>query len=69
MLCPKCGSEQLSVIGSKPDEEKSVKRRRICLSCRYRFNTIEVETDEYEKLNELAASFKKLLTLTKLIEV
>lgn len=69
MICPKCGSEQLSVIGSKPDEEKSVKRRRACIACRYRFNTIEVETEEYEKLNELAVLFKRLLALANMIEV
>ena len=69
MICPNCGSEELKVVGSKPDEKRSVNRRRMCLSCRYRFNTIEVETDEYEKLIELAVLFKRLLTLTKQIEV
>ena len=68
MNCPKCGSEQISVINSRP-EARSVKRRRMCHDCLHRFSTTEGETDKYEKLKKSAASFEKLLTLVKILEV
>ena len=69
MLCPKCKNDACTVIDSRLRDDGNIRRRRACSVCRYRFTTIEVDIDEYEKLNELAASFKKLLALTKLIEV
>ena len=40
MLCPKCGSEELSVVDSRSDGE-AIRRRRECQNCRYRFSTYE----------------------------
>lgn len=68
MYCPKCGSEDIAVIECRVRKDSKFRRRRACCDCRHRFTTIEVDIDEYEKLNELAASFKKLLTLAKLLE-
>ena len=45
MKCPSCGSAdfKLKVIDSRPVEESnSVRRRRECLACQYRFTTYEV---------------------------
>lgn len=41
MLCPKCKSDKLSVIDSRDTDEKSVRRRRECEECGYRFTTYE----------------------------
>ena len=41
MNCPKCKSDNLSVIDSRDTDEKSVRRRRECLDCGYRFTTYE----------------------------
>ncbi len=41
MLCPKCKSEKLCVIDSRDVDEKSVRRRRECEECGYRFTTYE----------------------------
>lgn len=41
MNCPKCKTENLSVIDSRDTDEKSVRRRRECLDCGYRFTTYE----------------------------
>ena len=49
MLCPVCEGET-KVIDSrrKPD---CVNRRRECLECGFRFNTVEVDTDYFDFLH------------------
>jgi len=42
MFCPKCKHDDTSVIDSRvSDEGKSVRRRRECPKCEYRFTTFE----------------------------
>lgn len=42
MECPNCGHAETKVIDSRPhDDNKSIKRRRECLECGYRFSTFE----------------------------
>ena len=40
MKCPQCGSEEINVLESRSAED-SIRRRRSCLSCDYRFTTYE----------------------------
>src|SRR5262249_38689276 len=40
MRCPKCSSEKLSVVDSR-GEGNSIRRRRVCQACNFRFNTFE----------------------------
>ena len=40
MHCPNCQSVELKVIDSRAQKD-SIKRRRSCLSCEYRFTTFE----------------------------
>jgi len=40
MICPKCHDRETQVIDSR-DGPDSVRRRRECLSCKYRFTTYE----------------------------
>jgi transcriptional regulator NrdR family protein len=68
MYCPKCGSEDTAVIECRPRNDGKFRRRRSCCDCGHRFTTIEINIGEYENLKELAASFKKLLTLAKILE-
>ncbi len=42
MKCPKCGYIDSKVVDSRPTEDGSIRRRRECLSCQYRFTTYEV---------------------------
>lgn len=49
MTCPKCSNEKTKVIDSRADED-SIERRRECLTCGYRFNTVEIDKDLYERL-------------------
>ncbi len=42
MLCPKCKHNGSKVIDSRPaDEGRSIRRRRECEDCQYRFTTFE----------------------------
>ena len=40
MRCPRCSSEELSVIDSR-SEDVVIRRRRECASCQFRFTTFE----------------------------
>jgi transcriptional repressor NrdR len=40
MRCPKCTSDTISVIDSRSDND-SIRRRRECQSCQFRFTTFE----------------------------
>lgn len=51
MTCPKCGSDNLGVIRTN-DEVDQIIRRRECRECGYRFNTVETDSDVYERLNK-----------------
>ncbi|MFC5712743.1 transcriptional regulator NrdR [Thalassorhabdus alkalitolerans] len=43
MLCPACHSNATRVLDSRPSNEgRSIRRRRECESCHYRFTTFEV---------------------------
>ncbi|AXY25120.1 transcriptional regulator NrdR [Suicoccus acidiformans] len=42
MLCPKCHQNDSKVVDSRPiDGGQSIRRRRECLNCGFRFNTFE----------------------------
>ena len=42
MLCPKCKFEDSKVVDSRPSHsDSSIRRRRECLSCKFRFTTYE----------------------------
>ncbi len=42
MKCPSCGNIETKVVDSRPTEDgASIRRRRKCLSCEYRFTTYE----------------------------
>lgn len=49
MDCPNCGAPT-KVVDSRPSA-KTVVRRRKCLECKYRFSTIEIDTEVYERLS------------------
>lgn len=41
MRCPYCAKEELKVIDKRESDDKSIRRRRECLSCSKRFTTYE----------------------------
>lgn len=43
MKCPSCNSEKIKVIDSRPvPENNSIRRRRECIECKFRFTTYEI---------------------------
>lgn len=48
MTCPNC-NQKTKVIDSKTDED-STERRRECTFCGYRFTTVEIDKDYYERM-------------------
>ena len=48
MTCPNCNNKT-RVIDSTTDED-STTRRRECMECGYRFSTVEIDKDLYERL-------------------
>ena len=46
MSCPQCEHQVCRVTDSRSRKGLSVRRRRECLSCRYRFTTLEIHEDE-----------------------
>ena len=51
MNCPYCNSRKIEVMDSRPSENNSVRRRRICKECNKRFTTYEMTLNEIEKNN------------------
>lgn len=48
MTCPKC-NEKTKVIDSQ-NEDSCVRRRHSCTKCGYRFWTVEIDEDLYERM-------------------
>ena len=48
MTCPRC-NEKTKVIDSQ-SEDGCVRRRRVCSHCDYRFFTVEIDEDYYERM-------------------
>ena len=47
MKCPACGYFDSKVVDSRPTDDSSIRRRRECLKCGYRFTTYEeIDRDE-----------------------
>lgn len=57
MDCPKCAGKQVFIIDSRAKTDH-VWRRRECRDCGYRWNTVEVEQDLFERRkNDLQKRF------------
>lgn len=67
MVCPKCGSYNVIVIDSRP-ADAMVNRRRKCCVCDYRFNTVEVNTDNYDRLVQLAVLMEKVRDMLSIMD-
>ena len=55
MLCPACKSDQVSVVDSRP-RYRTTWRRRSCANCGYRFNTCELEEEQYKAFSRLRSA-------------
>lgn len=50
MECPKCGSGDCNVLGSRWKKVGQRKRRYICNQCLGKFETVEVRTDDIQEI-------------------
>lgn len=51
MRCFECGSGDHYVRGSRQHDGQSIRRRRVCVRCGYRWTTYETRTDDdYEDI-------------------
>ena len=60
MFCPSCGNDELKVIDSRAQHD-SIKRRRACISCGYRFTTFERIEKRYPMVRKKDGSLEKFL--------
>lgn len=51
MTCPICSGK--TIVTNTRDKTDSLERRRLCLSCGYRFRTVEIDKDFYERMVKL----------------
>lgn len=51
MRCPKCKSYNQRIVDSRP-ANNTVKRRRECLDCGFRFNTVEFSNETLQEYEE-----------------
>lgn len=58
MTCPICGGKT-KIIDSR-SEPDYVRRKRICLNCKYSFTTSEIEDDLRKRLDALKKQRKKI---------
>lgn len=61
MICPKCKSDQLNVIDSRPTENHT-RRRRQCVICGARVSTVEISAEEYKKMTQRLYQLESILS-------
>ena len=61
MFCPFCVHGKTLVIDSSwEDTHQTIRRRRICLACSYRWSTLEIDYDQVEFLDETLRKRRRL---------
>lgn len=69
MNCPNCNYEFSGVVDSRFNGNRK-RRRRECISCGFRYTTMEMLADDLTKLeNELSISVKKLEKIRKEVDL
>jgi transcriptional repressor NrdR len=70
MRCPKCGSRDDKVIDSRQSRDgSSIRRRRQCLKCKYRYTTYEeIERSDLRVVKAFEKRSTSLLTLEDMVD-
>lgn len=79
--CSACGSQQSSVVDSRPRDDACTRRRRKCDDCGHRWSTVEVSLEDYQAsldsesleamrtaYRALKAAFHRLNTVTEVAD-
>jgi transcriptional regulator NrdR family protein len=48
MTCPVCGAK--TIVTNTRSKTDSLERRRLCLKCGFKFRTVEVDKDYFERM-------------------
>jgi transcriptional regulator NrdR family protein len=53
-VCQQCNEGPLAIVDSRPTTSESgllvIRRRRVCLKCKYRWSTYEISAEDYRRL-------------------
>jgi len=60
VTCPKCGGDTTVADSRRSEAGDSVRRRRRCLECNFRFSTLEIDVDYYDQIMQGLESYDKL---------
>lgn len=63
MNCPKCNSRNIKCVDSKPFDS-TVRRRKKCFDCDYRWNTVEITVDRHSELLKKEGWLEDILNYT-----
>lgn len=58
--CPKCGSDR-TITKDVQQQDGNIRRRRECNACGWRYTTMEVPLDEFNRLRYHERDYKELL--------
>lgn len=47
MMCPLCKEGRTRIIDSRPTDDGPTRRRRVCMSCAFRFTTMELYRPDF----------------------
>jgi hypothetical protein len=68
-ICPSCGAKGARVLDTRPSSDRmSIRRRRTCTKCDYRWSTFESEINPHKQrraLDELARGIARLTVLAE----
>jgi transcriptional regulator NrdR family protein len=62
LTCPKCGGDTGVIDTRQPKNFNTIRRRRMCFRCSYRYSTYEVDDDTYNTLFGIAKNLGKIRT-------
>jgi len=68
--CPKCGVNSVVVIDSRPSLTPgfhSIRRRRLCESCKHKFSTYEVPQEVLQSIDVFRLSALRLMDAVKIL--
>ena len=60
LCCPKCGGDVRVMDTRCPKNTNTIRRRRICDRCGYRYSTFEIDADTYNTLLGIAKNIGKI---------
>lgn len=67
-ICPECNGDNVSIVDSRPSNKygfHSIRRRRKCMLCNYKYTTYEVPLAMIEKLFLFTKQKQQALILMK----